>query len=488
MIVRIANTLPRRLASRIGSLFDGDAVTLLEFPAGPGLVAALERESVDLVLVEGKVVGGRRSTTLESLRATADHPDIIVFVPREDPELRARLLAEGALAVIFQDLPDASIREAMAALLARRRQEIRRKLAADHPDMVSSLSDFSTRSEAMRQFLAMVSRVVSADSSLLILGETGVGKEHLARSIHNEGKSDGPFIAVNCGAFPETLLESELFGHVAGAFTGAVRARRGYFELAHGGTLFLDEIGELPLHLQVKLLRVLQERCVQPLGSERSQSVDVRLMAATNRDLLREIHQGRFRSDLYYRLAVVTLNVPPLRERQEDIAPLAADYVRHYQVRLQRPVLGISEEALEQLVGYSWPGNVRELINVIERAVLLCGGAEIVPEDLPLELRVRAPEGEDARTGALELPELLPATDWKPWREARQEILDRFEHTYLTEALRRSGGRIGEAAQRAGISSRLLHRKMRDLGLKKEDFKFAPATPPPKRRRKPEPA
>ena len=213
--------------------------------------------------------------------------------------------------------------ETLRSLVERRRQDGLRRLKAERPEERYSLNDFVLVSPAMQRFVAVARRVVAADSSLLILGETGVGKERLARAIHAESpRARGPFVAVNCGALPEGLLESELFGHERGAFTGAVASRKGHFELAHEGTIFLDEIGEMPLHLQVKLLRVLEERRLQRVGGQRPIAIDVRVMAATNRDLEAEMGAGRFRNDLYYRLAVVTLTLPPLRDRAEDIPDL----------------------------------------------------------------------------------------------------------------------------------------------------------------------
>jgi transcriptional regulator with GAF, ATPase, and Fis domain len=326
----------------------------------------------------------------------------------------------------------------------------------------------------MKAFLDLVERVKDSGSSLLILGETGVGKERLARAIHAESpRGGGAFVPVNCGALPEGLLESELFGHEEGAFTGATRGRRGRFELAHGGTLFLDEIGEMPVHLQVKLLRALQEHEIQPLGGERSIPVDVRLMAASNRDLAVATERGEFRKDLYYRLGVVTLVLPPLRERREDIPELAESYVDHFRAVLGRETETLRPEALEALIAYEWPGNVRELINVIERAVLLCDGPEIGLEHLPEGIARRGAGGTTLPPLLLdgeaeELPRTLLA---RPWREVRRDALARLERAYLGGLLEETKGRIGETARRAGMEPRSLYEKMRRHGLAKEDFR-----------------
>jgi DNA-binding NtrC family response regulator len=303
----------------------------------------------------------------------------------------------------------------------------------------------------------------------LILGETGVGKEYLARAIHRDGpRRESPFVAVNCTALPEPLLESELFGHAPGAFTGAARAHRGFFELAHRGVLFLDEIGEMAAPLQAKLLRVLQDRVVQPLGSERSFQVDVRVLAATNRDLRTEMDAGRFRADLYYRLGVVSITVPPLRERREDVPDLVASHLEHFRLALGRPVRSVSDEALGLLVDHTWPGNVRELINVVERAVLLGAGDEIGLWDLPdLTEEGRAAEEGGPAPDEASQAELLE----RPLAEARDALVERFERTYLDTALRACGGRVGAAARRAGISERALFGKMRRYRLRKEDYR-----------------
>ena len=247
-----------------------------------------------------------------------------------------------------------------------------------------SLESLGTKSRAMQELVRMARRVAAADSTVFLLGETGSGKERLARAIHAASpRREAPFVAVNCAALPESLLESELFGHERGAFTGATRSRRGHFELAHGGTLFLDEIAEMAPPLQGKLLRTLQERRIQRLGSERSLAVDVRILTATSRDVAAEMERDAFRRDLYYRLAVVTLTVPPLRERLEDLPDLVENILETLGRRLGRVGVAVSGGAMAALAGYRWPGNVRELRNAIERAVLLGDGVLDVAELTP---------------------------------------------------------------------------------------------------------
>jgi transcriptional regulator with GAF, ATPase, and Fis domain len=331
----------------------------------------------------------------------------------------------------------------------------------------------------MQSFMTIVNKVVTVDSSLLILGETGVGKERLASALHNEGpRSRGPFIHLNCAALPEALLESEMFGHVEGAFTGALRCRRGHFELAHKGTIFLDEIGDLPLQLQAKLLRVLQDRIISPLGSEKNITVDVRIIAATNRELESEMKAKRFREDLYYRLSVVSLKIPPLRQRNEDIPQLLDNFIKHFCFRFNRPLLSLNPKARQALVAYSWPGNVRELINIIERAVLLSTGEEILLSDLP-EFLNNIPPATSIDCGLRAVEDRFHKSLDIPWQEARAAVMADFEKEYLTHLLEKTRGRIGEAARLAGIAPRSLYEKMLRYGLQKQDFRRkTPALPP----------
>jgi DNA-binding NtrC family response regulator len=323
----------------------------------------------------------------------------------------------------------------------------------------------------MQTVLRTARRIAERDTTLLLLGETGVGKGLLARALHNEGpRARGPFVAVNCGALTESLLEAELFGHERGAFTGAHRTRRGYFELAHRGTLFLDEIAEIPAHLQVKLLQVLEERRVRPVGSEKKVAVDVRLMAASNRNLPDEVKEGRFREDLFYRLNVVTLTLPPLRGRSEDIPEIAESYVEHYRTLTRSPAKRLAKSALEALLVYPWPGNVRELANAIERAVIMAVGEEIQVEDLAVDIQSVAP---DPRGNLGRAAKLEPDPDWlhRPWAEVRRQMIEETEFRYLRGLLEDTRGRISETAARAGMDPRSLHQKMRKYGLRKEAFR-----------------
>jgi len=435
----------------------------------------VSRESYDLVVVGIGIIGIQASETVASLRTLPDSPDVVVLCDEEDPVERASLLGAGCMSVLYTGLTDAMLQEAFAALLQRRLDRVEETLTPQEPVRHPQLSDFVSASPAMERFMYVVERVVASDATLLIMGETGVGKERLAQAIHGESpRSAGPFISVNCGALSESLLESELFGHEEGAFTGASRARRGWFELAHNGTIFLDEIGEMPKHLQVKLLSVLQTREVQRVGAESMVSIDVRVVAATNRDLLEEVEANRFRRDLYYRLGVVSLTIPPLRERREDIPKLLATMIEHFRTEIPHDVVGVSSRAREALCEYDWPGNVRELMNVVERAMLLTTNEEISPEDLPESISgLVAGDVELPTPQVMDDENLQVPREWLtlPLRDAREKLVTEFERAYLASLLEATGGRIGETAEKAGIQPRSLFDKMRRHGLKKEDYR-----------------
>ncbi|MBN2311124.1 MAG: sigma-54-dependent Fis family transcriptional regulator [Candidatus Hydrogenedentes bacterium] len=424
------------------------------------------RSCGDIMVISESLIPGNTETGIIMLNDLPETPTTVILQESSSSEEQARFVAAGADVVLNSRIPRESLAAAIETVLESRRQF----MAGRHGKKGVSprMADFALKSETMRVFVEEVRQVMSSSSPLLLLGETGVGKEHLAKAIHAESaRSGGPFVAVNAAGLPEQLLESELFGHMEGAFTGAVRTRRGAFELAHRGTFFLDEIGEMPYHLQAKLLRALQDYEIRPVGSEDPILVDVRVIAATNHDLEEEILQNRFRKDLYYRLSVITLTLPPLRERKEDIPELALRFLEHYRVRVGRSIAGISEAAMEALCSYDWPGNTRELINIIERATILCRGNKITLEDLPqafLERESRAP-----RPAA-------SAFDGSNWtgmslHDVKQEVMGQVERAYLEAVLRDCRGRVGEAAKRAGIHPRGLYNKMKQLGLRKEDFK-----------------
>ncbi len=312
----------------------------------------------------------------------------------------------------------------------------------------------------MVQVYELIEKVAPTPASVLITGESGTGKELVAKAIHmNSPRQDKAFITVNCAALAENLLESELFGHEKGAFTGAVVMRKGRFELADGGTLFLDEIGEIPLALQAKLLRALQEKSFERVGGSKTLSVDVRIISATNKDLKEEVDQGRFREDLYYRLNVIHVVLPPLRERMDDIPILVEYFIRTVSERLAKPGLSISPDALRLLVTLPWEGNVRELENTIERAAILCNNNRIEAEDVQPESTARNPQA--AWTQAIDLGQLIPDS------VELNEVLYAVEEKMLNRALEASGFIQARAAEKLGITKSLLQYKMKKYGIKK---------------------
>ena len=331
---------------------------------------------------------------------------------------------------------------------------------------------------AIRQVYAVVEKVADTPSTVLITGESGTGKELVARALHdNSSRHAGPFIKINCAAIPKTLMESELFGYEKGAFTGAVGSKPGRFELAHGGTLFLDEIGEIPVEMQVKLLRVLQESEFERVGGIKTIKVDVRLLTATNRDLAVEIAGGGFRDDLYYRLNVVPIHLPALRERRQDISLLVDHFIARFNERLKKQITGIEPAAVERLVAHNWPGNIRELENVIERTILFCEGPRICLEDLPADLG-----GGTLRPSQSDLPVVVsalpPPTSPPPsaappvgeevgsLKEAVRVETERVERDLIQRALDETGGNVTQAARKLQISRKSLQTKMKELGLR----------------------
>ncbi len=321
-------------------------------------------------------------------------------------------------------------------------------------------------SPAIRQIYGVVEKVADTPSTVLITGESGTGKELIARALHEySSRHSGPFIKINCAAIPKTLMESELFGYEKGAFTGAVGAKPGRFELAHGGTLFLDEIGEIPVEMQVKLLRVLQESEFERVGGIKTIKVDVRLVAATNRDLLAEVASGAFRDDLYYRLNVVPIPLPPLRDRREDIPLLVDHFIAKFNERLKKHIEGIEAEAMRRLVAYHWAGNIRELENVIERTMLFGEGPTIRAAELPAELltgTLPALPTIDDRPSSPGLPAVVAGS----LKEAVKAQTERVERELIQRALDETGGNVTQAARKLKISRKSLQTKMKELGLR----------------------
>jgi len=413
-------------------------------------LAKVEACTYDVILCDIRMPGVDGMELLPRLREHLPQAPVVMMSAYGTEELALEAMNRGAadyLAKPFQ--PGEAI---FTLRKAQERERLQRTNQLLQRDVVRAVGErpIVATSDAMIQVLETTERAAAFKSTVLVTGESGTGKEVLSRCIHAQSpRRNEAFVAINCGAIPENLLESELFGHAKGAFTGADRARRGLVQEAHCGTLFLDEIGELPFPLQVKLLRVLQEEEVRPVGETKPRTVDIRLIAATARDLEREVREGRFREDLFYRLDVVRITVPPLRERPKDVPLLLDHFLSRCRTSLGKPIDRITDEALDRLVAYAWPGNVRELENVIERAVILAEGDTIGLSDLPGNVVSPAADEASAR-GPLNLKQAR--------RTAEIEVIRR--------ALRETGGNRTHAARLLEISHRALLYKIKDYGIR----------------------
>ena len=429
----------------------GYDVTLAEHV--PHALAILEEHgerSFDLVLSDLQMPGGSGIDVLKASKRYDPSTQIVLMTAHASIATAVEAMKAGAYDYLEKPFKRAELLALLEKALEKRRllQEnflLKRELAGK-----TSFDQMVGSSPAMQKLFEMVRRAAPARTTVLITGESGTGKELVARAFHNKSnRKDKPFIAVNCGAIPESLIESELFGHVKGAFTGAQRDRIGYFVAAEGGTLFLDEVGEIPLHIQVKLLRVLQERVVQPVGCVKASPVDVRIVAATNRDLRQEVAERRFREDLFYRLNVIQLQVPPLRERRDDLRLLIQHFLDKYNEEHGKQINGIEGDAFELLIRYHYPGNVRELENIIERAVTLELTEMISTEVLPYFMIQK--ESFNQLTNGLEIPDEGMNLE---------EMVAQLERSLLLKALAKTGGHRTEAARVLGISFRSIRYRL----------------------------
>ncbi|MCA9504336.1 MAG: sigma-54 dependent transcriptional regulator [Myxococcota bacterium] len=397
-----------------------------------------------LVLTDLRLEGGGGLELLDRVRRDGLGCGVILTTSLGSIESAVEAIQRGALNYLRKPIEQSELVSVVEEGLAKTgsaAHERSRSVATDVD--LSTLTGIVGSSRSMLDLLALVEKVADTDSSVLITGETGVGKELIGRAIHRlSRRADRVFCAVNSAAFPETLLESELFGHRRGAFTGATGNKKGLFEFAHEGTVFLDEVAEMPLSMQVKLLRFLQTGEVRPVGDETTRYVDVRVVAATNKNLEREVAAGTFREDLYYRLAVIPIHVPPLRERPEDIRALSLHFLERFAQRAGKPVETISADAMELLVGYAWPGNVRQLENSIERGVALCHGREIRVEDLPMRLKEESlvREGETIHSlQVMERSHILNTLEQVNWNRKRAAALLQISTTTLWRRLKEFG-------------------------------------------------
>ncbi len=417
----------------------------------------LDESPADVVLLDLVMPGRSGLDLLRELAQRGDGPPVVMVSATRAIPAAVEAMKLGAVDFVTKPFEVDALRIKVRQILERRDLEQEVVRLRDEIAERSRLGRLIGRSDAMRAVYRTVERVAASRANVLITGESGTGKELVARAIHELGpRRDAPLVVVNCAAIPETLMESELFGHEKGSFTDARERRIGKFEAASGGTIFLDEIGELPLGLQAKLLRALQERSIERVGSNQAIPVDARVLAATNQDLEREVAAGRFRSDLFYRIHVVPIALPPLRDRREDIRLLAETFLARARADADRGPSRISAAAAAALERHPWPGNVRELENAIERAVALADGDILEPTDLPEEIQQAARhEGlrDDVRAGRVDL----------------ETAVARFEGDLLRETLVRTGGNQTRAAERLGITRRVLKLKMDRYGLASAD-------------------
>ncbi len=422
---------------------------------GRAALAHLERqqEVIDLLLTDVRMPGLTGNQLLARMRELRPEAPVIVMTAFGSVEQAVEMVKAGAFQYLTKPFQTDELLKVLEAALSqsasqREQAKVRRQLPVAPARIVGA-------SKPMQELFKMIARAARGASTVLITGESGTGKELVARSIHEMSERKGDFVPVNCAAIPAELIESELFGHTGQAFTGAKQARAGLFEAADGGTIFLDEVGELPLMMQPKLLRVLQEGTVRRVGADQEKKINVRVVAATNRDLETEIQAGRFREDLYWRLNVIHLDIPPLRERPFDIPLLVEHFLNKAAEVAGRPALNVTPEALATLTAYSWPGNARELENAVERAIALAEGAHLTPEDLPERIR---------NSGQSSL--LLT--------QARQQrmTLSELERAYILETLRLTGGNKSRAAELLGFDRRTLHRKLDEYRAQDPDFEL----------------
>jgi DNA-binding NtrC family response regulator len=412
---------------------------------GLDAIAMARDYSWQVVLLDLKMPGMDGLQALAELRQVAPDAVVVMMTAYASVDTAVQAMKNGAYDYLVKPFDPDEVELLIKKIVSHQELMLENILLRRRLEEREEFDEIIGQSEPMLDLFETLSRVAPADSTVLITGESGTGKELVARAIHgNSPRCYYPFITVSCGALPDSLLESELFGHEKGAFTGAEQTRKGRIEMANGGTLFLDEIGEISPKTQVDLLRVLQEKKIQRLGSEREIPVDVRILAATNRDLLKAIDEKRFREDLYYRLNVISIHLPSLRERQEDIPMLAEHFIRKICLEMNKEPVKIGPEAMRLLTNYHWPGNVRELENVIERALVIGRGKSIVANDLPFG-RGQMQEAD------------LP------------ESIQEMERLHIKRILNKTAWNISQSARRLGIDRQTLYNKMQKYGLSRDE-------------------
>ena len=416
---------------------------------GQEAINLVEERFYDLILMDNRMTQMGGIEALKKIKEISPGIPVIIMTAYASVSTAVDALKSGAYDYLTKPLEIDKLKILIDKALRHRQLEQENKYLKERLGDRFDFSSIIGRSPAMRDLFDTIALVAPSEATALIVGESGTGKELIANAIHqNSPRTDRPFIKVNCAALPETLLESELFGHEKGAFTGAITKKQGRFQLAHRGSILLDEIGEMASSTQAKILRVLQEREFEPLGGSQTVKVDTRVIAATNKNLAEEIQQGRFREDLYYRLNVVTLELPPLRERREDIALLADFFLKQYAQKNRRLIKGFTPRAMDLLMRHTWPGNVRELENVVERAVIM-GRSDMISE-LELPDAVRALEAKDGE-------DVIDLTPGRSLKEIEREMIIR--------TLEEAGGNRTRTAEILGISRRTLQLKLKDYGI-----------------------
>ncbi len=422
----------------------------------PYAIGLVERSRYDILIFDLRMPEINGLDLLREVRTVDESVSVIIMTGYGTMESAIQAMKLGADDYLVKPLELEVLQLAILRVLRQRQLRLERRLLREQVGSLGVEGGIVAHSKPMTDLLALAAKIAPLRSTVLIQGESGTGKELLARAIHaGSPRADRPFVAFNCGVIPVALLESELFGHERGAFTGADTRKVGYFEAAEGGTVFLDEVSETSLDLQVKLLRVLQERVFRRVGGTEEIATNVRIIVSTNRDLEEEVRRGRFRQDLFYRLNVIILRVPPLRERAGDVSILVRHFLAKYAKEFAKPVTGISAAAMERLLAHTWPGNVRELENTIERAVAIADGVEVRAEDVMSLSRACVEE--------------QPAVEPVSYAVAREN----FERVYLVSLLAYTSGNVTEAARRAGLARQNLYQKMSRFGITPDPRKGA---------------
>lgn len=433
------------------TLLSGWGYGIVETDDGGTAIELARKRPFDLILMDIRMVKVSGLEALGQIKAFNPAIPIVIMTAYASVETAVEALKKGAYDYLTKPLDFDELRLSLERAMDHSRLKEENRLLRENLSGRFDRRNLIGRSQAMTSLLEIVAQAAPSEATVLITGESGTGKEMIAGAIHfNSFRKDGPFIRINCAAIPETLLESELFGHEKGAFTGADRRKEGKFRQANGGSIFLDEVSEMSLAMQVKLLRVLQEREITRVGGDEVLRVDVRVIAATNRNLLQAIAAGRFREDLYYRLNVVTLHVPPLRSRREDIPLLAQHFLVQFAKQNHKVIKGFTPQAMDRLLRYAWPGNVRELMNAVERGVVLSRSDYLDEAELPL---ISAAEG---------VPEPTPALGMMTNGKAP---LEEVEKAAILKILAAVEGNKSEAARRLGITRRTLHQKLKKWGM-----------------------